>query len=264
MAVPVKPALASTVILVRDGVPTGEPWQVFMVRRHVRSDFAADVFVFPGGKVDPEDRDPALQELLEGNPGPDGSETSATEWKALRLAAIRELWEEAGVLLARDTNGGVLDLMAERGAEFDRLRRQMHAGGTTMAEIAETKGLRYLGDALHPFSRWITPLPFPRRFDTWFYVAVMPPRQMPIHDRAETTESTWISPEEALHRYEDGTFPLVFATEQHLRRMAQYASIEEMIASTEGADLRPVIPKPIERDGEQAFLLPGDPGYDEA
>lgn len=263
MTEPVPPVDAATVILAREGQPVGEPWQTFMVRRPVKSDFAANVFVFPGGKVDPGDRDPGLLELVDGHPLP-GEEGSTGEWKALRAAAIRELFEEAGVLLARRENGAVLDLLGADAETFDRYRRQMAAGAISLPEIARAEGLRYLGDALHPFSRWITPRPFPRRFDTRFYVAVMPPRQMPIHDRAETTASVWISPEDAIAEYEEGAFPLVFATEQHLRRMAGFASIEEMIAATEMADLEPVTPQPIERNGEQAFLLPGDDGYDAA
>jgi 8-oxo-dGTP pyrophosphatase MutT (NUDIX family) len=252
------------VILVRHGVPVGEPWQTFMVRRHVRSDFAADVFVFPGGKVDESDRDPELLSLVDAHPLEAEGGAAVAEWKALRVAAIRELFEEAGVLLARRDDGGTLDLMGTDGERFDRYRRQLQAGALSMIDMAREEQLRYLGDALHPFSRWITPTPFPRRFDTRFYVALAPDRQMPIHDRAETTASVWIAPDEAVERYEDGDFPLVFATEQHLRRMAHYRSIEEMVAATETADLSPVTPKVVDREGEQSFLLPGDEGYDGA
>jgi 8-oxo-dGTP pyrophosphatase MutT (NUDIX family) len=259
---PVQPVDASTVILVREGVPTGEPWQTFMVRRHIESDFAADVFVFPGGKVDMEDRDPELLALIDGHPIESERGPGLAEWKSLRMAAIRELFEEAGVLLARDRSDRVVDLMGEQADRFDRYRRMLQAGAVTMVEMAREEGLRYIGDALHPFSRWITPTPFSRRFDTRFFVALAPPRQMPIHDRAETTASVWIDPEEALAQYEEGTFPLVFATEQHLERMSEFRSIDEMIAATQTADLTPVMPKVIERDGEQGFLLPGDEGYE--
>lgn len=262
MTAPVLPIDASTVILVRNGVPVGEPWQTFMVRRHIKSDFAADVFVFPGGKVDQEDLDPQLLALVDGHPLEPGDGPELAEWRALRMAGIRELFEEAGVLLARDEDGSILDLMGQEADRFDRYRRELQAGAVTMVEIAREAGLRYMGDALHPFSRWITPTPFSRRYDTRFFVALAPARQMPIHDRAETTASVWIDPEEALAQYDEGTFPLVFATEQHLQRMAEFRSIEEMIAATETADLAPVMPMVVERDGEQDFLLPGDEGYE--
>jgi 8-oxo-dGTP pyrophosphatase MutT (NUDIX family) len=261
---PVRPVDASTVILVREGIPVGEPWQTFMVRRHIRSDFAADVFVWPGGKVDASDRDPELLELVDGHPLPGEGAVGLADWKAVRAAAIRELFEEAGVLLARHEDGRVLDLLGDDADRFDRYRRQLQAGSTSMVELARTEGLRYLADALHAFSRWITPTPFPRRFDTRFFVAVAPERQMPIHDRAETTASTWITPEDALDQFEAGEFPLVFATEQHLRRMETFHSIDEMIAACETANLEPVTPRVIDRDGEQGFLLPGDEGYDPA
>jgi hypothetical protein len=152
--------------------------------------------------------------------------------------------------------------MGQDADRFDRYRRQLQAGAIDMAGIAREEHLRYMADALHPFSRWITPVPFRRRFDTRFFVALVPDRQMPIHDRSETTASTWIAPADALQRYESGEFPLVFATEQHLRRMETFRSIEEMIAACETANLEPVTPKVIELDGEQGFLLPGDEAYD--
>lgn len=263
MIEPVRPVDASTVILVREGIPVGEPWQTFMVRRHVRSDFAADVYVWPGGKVDLSDRDPDLLQLVDGHPLLSEDASALQEWKAVRAAAIRELFEEAGVLLARREDGTELDLLGEDADRFDRYRRQLQAGTTSMMEIARDEGVRFIADALHAFSRWITPASFPRRFDTRFFVALAPRRQMPIHDRAETTASTWITPEEALTRFEAGDFPLVFATEQHLRRMASFHSIDEMIAACETADLEPVTPKVTENDGQQAFLLPGDAGYEE-
>lgn len=262
MTEPVRPVDAATVILVRDGVPVGEPWQTFMVRRHIKSDFAADVFVFPGGKVDAPDRDPELLSLMDAHPLPSGDPLDEPEWKALRAAAIRELFEEAGVLLARHDDGSALNLLGQSAERFDRYRRQLHAGTVTLIDISREEHLRYLGDALHPFSRWITPVQFPRRFDTRFFVAVSPERQMPIHDRAETTASVWISPGEALSRFEAGEFPLVFATEQHLRRMAEFHSVDELIAATETADLAPVVPKAAGEGGVQEFLLPGDEGYD--
>lgn len=262
MTVPVVPVDASTVILVRDGVPVGEPWQTFMVRRHVRSDFAADVFVWPGGKVDASDRDPDLMGLVDGHLPPDTDGAGAVEWKALRMAAIRELFEEAGILLARRADGKSPDLMGPDADRFDRYRRQLQAGTLTMVELACEEGLRYLAGALHQLSRWVTPLSFPRRFDTRFFVARAPRDQTPIHDRGETTASTWVVPEDAIEEFEAGAFPLVFATEAHLRRMSAFHSIDEMIAVCQSADLEPVMPKPVDRGGTQVFLLPGDEGYD--
>jgi 8-oxo-dGTP pyrophosphatase MutT (NUDIX family) len=256
---PVQPRDASTVILVRRGQPVGEPWQCFMVRRHVLSDFAADVFVFPGGKVDEGDYDERLAMYVVGHPAIDGAGDGLSTWRALRLAAVRELFEEAGVLLAT-RDGDLADLSGHQ-EQYSRLRQELQSGDTTLLEMAQSQGLRYPLDRLHPFSRWITPEPFTRRYDTRFFVAYMPPHQEPLHDALETTDSVWIAPDKALEEYSAGRFPLVFATEKHLERMARYRSIEDLIASTAASDLEPVMPKVVEDGGTERFLIPGDPGY---
>lgn len=251
---------ASTVILVRDGEPAGSPWQCFMVRRHVRSEFAGDVFVFPGGKVDNADRDPELAAHCTGHPGPEWS-GDRTFWRALRLAAVRELFEEAGVLLAHRYDEDILRLAGEEAARFSHDRQAMQSGELTLLDLARREELIYPLDRLHAISRWITPELFPRRFDTRFFVAYMPLHQDPIHDERETTASEWVAPAVALERCHRGTFPLVFATEKHLERLAGFPSIEALITSCDSSDLSPVMPKMVERDGERQFLLPGDDGY---
>jgi 8-oxo-dGTP pyrophosphatase MutT (NUDIX family) len=99
---PVQPVEAATVILVREPSDPSQRWECFMVRRHVRSDFAADVFVFPGGKVDPADRDPGLLEVLATDQGVENDDAGGPARLRLRVAALRELFEEAGVILARE------------------------------------------------------------------------------------------------------------------------------------------------------------------
>jgi len=256
----VPPRDASTVILVRHGHPTGRPWQCFMVRRHVRSDFAADVFVFPGGKVDEADFDPRLREHVSGHPSPECTVEGTDAWRGLRLAAIRELFEEAGVLLATRTDDSLVKLTEDED-RFSWYRESLQKGSSTLLELAEAENLRFALDRLHPFSRWITPEPLPRRYDTRFFVAYLPEHQEPLHDARETTDSVWITPRQALERFDAGDFPLVFATYKHLERMARFHSVEEMISATGASDLEPVMPRIIDRDGREDFLLPGDPGY---
>jgi 8-oxo-dGTP pyrophosphatase MutT (NUDIX family) len=258
---PVQPVDAATVILVRHGVPLGTPWQCFMVRRHVRSEFAADVYVFPGGKVDAEDRRPDLMQFVLNHDEPHDRAESEVTWLALKLAGIRELFEEAGVLLANGPDGAPLRFEGANAGTFAEYRRKLQSGEMSMLDLARAEGLRYPADRLHPFSRWITPVISPRRYDTRFFVAYLPRGQEPLHDALETTDSAWIAPKNALRRYREGNFPLVFATEKHLERMSRFRSIEEMIASTEMADLQPVVPKAIKRGDQMVFLLPGDEGY---
>lgn len=258
---PVQPVDASTVILVRHGEPVGSPWQCYMVRRHVRSEFAADVYVFPGGKVDAVDAEPKLLERVDSEPRPLEHGESRERWLALQVAAIRELFEEAGVLLARAAEGGLVRCQAGGGQRFDECRREMHEGNITFLDMLTDEDLRLAADRLHSFSRWITPVDLPRRYDTRFFVAEMPHGQVPLHDSRETTDGVWIAPQDALDRSRRGEFPLVFPTEAHLKRMAAYRSIEQMIAETSEADLQPVTPRIVRKGDETSFLLPGDEGY---
>lgn len=256
---PVEPVDASTVILVRHGFPVGEPWQCFMVRRHVQSEFAADVFVFPGGKVDPEDRNPEIANYIRSHDRPNGDgEDVRITWLALKVTAVRELFEEAGVLLANGSDGTPIRFAGPFAGKYAAYRRQVHAGRLSMLDLARAEQLCFAGDRLHPFSRWITPETLPRRFDTRFFVAFMPAGQEPLHDATETTDSVWIAPAEALRRFRQGDFPLVFATEKHLERMTKFHSIEELIDATSGADLRPVVPRTEVRGAERIYLLPGE------
>jgi len=250
---PVIPALASTVILMRD-TPGG--LEVFMVRRHVRSEFAADVYVFPGGKVDEGDGHPAPH-----REGAGGERSPSVNVYVVKQAAVRELFEEAGVLLAYEPDGQVVDTTRDEVGEYDRWRRDLHDGDVEMQQFAADKRLCFAHDLLHAFSHWITPVNLPRRFDTWFFTARMPDRQQSLHDAVETTAGAWVRPGDALRRSRDGDFPLVFATEKHLERLARCATVADVFAGVTLHDLDPVTPKMITNGAETRFLLPGDPDY---
>jgi 8-oxo-dGTP pyrophosphatase MutT (NUDIX family) len=248
---PVPPVDAATVILVRDAPQSDGGWELFMVRRPVRSEFAADVYVFPGGKIDEADRSPAPAASLDVNlPG------DAPDPPAFRVCAIRELLEEAGVLLAVSASGATVQADALRS-----FRWSLRGGEIDLWEIARSANLKLAVSELHPFARWITPEAMPRRYDTWFYLARFPDGQTPRHDEVETVDSLWITPREALRRAQTGDFPLVFVTEHHLGRMAQYDSIDDLMDSVTDSDLRPVMPRVVQREGRTVFVLPGEPGY---
>jgi 8-oxo-dGTP pyrophosphatase MutT (NUDIX family) len=235
-----------------------------MVRRHVRSEFAADVFVFPGGKVDPGDTDTGLSPYVRTDSVPAAPGVpDEWRWRALEIAAIRELFEEAGVLLAYSGDGEIVSLQEGAQERFEAHRESIHSGQMTMLDLALNEQLYIAADRLQPFSHWITPAEFPRRFDTWFFVADLPMGQEPLHDRQETTDGVWIAPGKALQHYREGEFPLVFATEKQLERMARFGTVQEMLAATTPRDLEPVMPRAIETDVGIAYVIPGDPGYDE-
>ena len=245
-AVPAAPVPAAAVILVREAKPT---WEVFMVRRPVRSEFAPDVYVFPGGKVEPADSDPALVSL-----GNSDIPSGEPELFPLRVAAIRELFEETGVLL------GVGDAVAGKPAR-DVLLDQLRSNGATLSSIVGTGGFRLALSDLRPFAHWITPESMPRRYDTWFFVARVPGGQVPLDDGQETVDGQWVSPADALRRADAGEFPLVFVTRQLLQRMARHASIEALCASVSPDDLAVVVPQVREHAGRIEFVLSGEPDY---
>jgi 8-oxo-dGTP pyrophosphatase MutT (NUDIX family) len=256
---PVVPRDAATVILARE--VGGAPFECFMVRRHVSSDFAPDVYVFPGGKVDAEDREPSLLRHIDKDILRPTEVDFADGDLGFRVAALRELFEEAGVVLAVDSSGAMVRLGSTDADRFADDRRRLRRGETTLHAIADREGIRYTPGMLVPFSRWITPTTFPRRYDTRFFVAMLPDGQDPLHDDYETTAGRWIAPSRALELYRQGEFPLVFATEKHLEKLASYPSLRAVIESVRPNDLEPVMPRPVDRDGATEFLLPGDEGY---
>jgi 8-oxo-dGTP pyrophosphatase MutT (NUDIX family) len=242
---PVTPRDSATVILLRDGA---QGLEVFMLERHLNSDFAGGAYVFPGGTVDPRDTDPEAQRFIDA---PGGMEP------AFYLCAIRETFEEAGVLLAR--RGAEPVRLTEDEARFATYRRELAARGGSLAEFAERESLRFSGDVLHYFSRWITPEFSPKRYDARFFVATMPEGQDPLHDDVETTASIWIRPEDAIVQARDGLFSIIFPTRKTLEELATFDAAKDVIASTLGKDIRAILPGVVIADGEARVVLPGDP-----
>ncbi|MGZ3716173.1 MAG: MBL fold metallo-hydrolase, partial [Ktedonobacterales bacterium] len=128
----------------------------------------------------------------------------------------------------------------------------------TLADLGTREGLTLATDELLHWAHWITPLAFPKRFDTHFFLTEMPAGQEAAHDQLETTAGTWISPEEALARYEAGNFTLVFATIHQLRALSGLASVAAARKRFSGAPPRTIMPRVVERDGEQVILLPDE------
>lgn len=241
---PATPKDAATVIVLRD------PFEVFMVRRHQKSGFMAGAYVFPGGKLDDSDCDVALHEHALGrSPGECANvldEADVERSVGLFFAAIRETFEEAGVLLAE---GSLPD------AERDRL----HAGDVTLLELATREGLRFHLDALIPQARWITPTVEPRRYDTRFFLARASGDVRASHDQHETTESAWMTPKHALAREKAGEIQLPPPTLRTLQWLLEQGGID---AAFEAAAARkPPVVEPVfhNLDGVFTLALPGDP-----
>ena len=240
---------ASAVVLARPGARGGI--EVYMVRRHIRSEFVPDAFVFPGGSVGKDDiATESIADLCA--PVPDGPVTLGT---GFRLAAIRECFEEAGVLLAR-RDSEPLAISESDVARFSSYRTAVYSQARSFADLARAEGLTFATDDLIHWAHWVTPERFPKRFDTHFFLAAMPLRQTAAHDRLETTDGVWIAPEVALERFHSGLFPIVFATIHQLGALTGFDSIETLFTTFEGRPVTSVRPVVIERDGQDVIVIP--------
>lgn len=248
-SIPVPPRPASAVVLARE--LRGGGIEVFMVRRHVRSEFVPDAYVFPGGSVSQSDIEAERTSDL-CSPVPEGAMALGA---GFRVAALRECFEEAGVLLARrrDTTLAIAPEDVERFAAY---RDGVYQQTVTMEGIAQREELVLAtGELLH-WAHWITPEALPKRFDTHFFLAPMPAGQEAAHDRLETTAGAWITPERALARFADGDFPLVFATIHQLQALEGLASVADARRRFAGLPVRTIMPRVVQRDGQLAILLP--------
>jgi 8-oxo-dGTP pyrophosphatase MutT (NUDIX family) len=242
---PARPA--ATVILVR---PAGAGFEVLMVRRLASASAFADVFVFPGGVVRDDDyaadplttdfsADEALQALTERGGWPPESAGLA---RAFYRAAVRELFEEAGVLLAHEMNGQAFRIPDGGAERWSEHRDALQSGRLTLSDLLATEQLAVDYRRLTYFSHWITPNFSPRRFDTRFFLAQMPEGQTAIHCQVETTEGVWITPRAALAGWDSKTFPLVFPTRKHLERLAALDSLADVLTFARTKQIRTLHP----------------------
>jgi len=247
---------ASTVVLLR-----GEhPFEVFLVRRNDSIAFLGGAHVFPGGRVDPSDhsRDSLGGDRLQ----PDRYAAITTRMADLpaevaiahHVAAVRELFEEAGVLLARP----LTDASVER---LTTDRRDLLEGRTTFADIIRREHLHLALDELAYFAHWVTPEIEIRRFDTRFFIARAPAGQTPIHDEGETTHSEWVAPAAAIERSRAGVISLPPPTWTTLQMLARFDSIDAVFDWARRKPIPRVQPR-FEKQGDRTLLFyPGDPVY---
>lgn len=228
-ALPVRDA--ATVMLVRDG---DAGMEVFLLRRNVELDFVAGAYVFPGGAVDDADRHADLEPICDGRSDEQASGLLGVPSGGLAfwVAAIRECFEEAGVLLARRRDGAVVSFSDPATAHrFAGYRDALHDGSERLVEICRREELRLTTDHIHYFSHWITPVGPPRRYDTRFFVAAAPAEQEPLHDGSETTASTWVRPADALARHEADELELILPTIRSLESLATFETTADLLRS---------------------------------
>ncbi|CAN5805853.1 NUDIX hydrolase [soil metagenome] len=256
---------AATVMLVRDAAAGLE---VFMVRRNLASDFVGGAHVFPGGAIDPADRHAHLEPCCAGRSDREASTRLGIEAGGLAywVAAIRECFEEAGVLLAYGADGALVRLDAPVTAErFARHRADVDAGRRRLVEICAEESLRLAVDAMHYFGHWITPEGAHRRYDTRFFVARAPEAQQPLHDDREVIANLWVRPADALAEHRAGRFELILPTIANLEAIGRFQRADDLLAVAEAtAEVPTVLPRVVRDRGGLRILLPGDEGYDDA
>ena len=247
------PRQAATVVMLRD---TAHGLEVFLMKRHGLSDVLGGAYVFPGGKLDNSDallsppmhldQDAAHLHAALGEP-----ETDLTTATGLYVAALREAFEESGVLFTQDASAEQLAHAA-----------QMQAQGVAFNQMLQNLGLRLQTSALRPWSRWITPhrpSVTNKRFDTRFFVAAVPEGQHARHDNFETTESIWLKPRQALEQYWDGQIELAPPQIMSLAHLARHASVDSVMAAASLAPPPLILPETFDDQGTRIICYPGDP-----
>lgn len=246
------PRPAATVVLLRDA-PAG--LEVFLMKRHGLSDVLGGAYVFPGGKVDAADAELDMAAHLDQpldalHAGLGEADINGTTAGALYVAALREAFEECGVLFAQ---GG----SAQPAMQAAALLRGGHGFNAVLAQMA----LRLQTRRILPWSRWITPTQpsvMNKRFDTRFFVAAVPDGQVARHDDFETTESVWLSPREALQQYWAGQIELAPPQIMSLAHLARHSAVDSVLAAAR-ARLPPVIqPESFNDDSGRVICYPGD------
>ncbi|MEJ2502140.1 MAG: NUDIX domain-containing protein [Gemmatimonadota bacterium] len=230
---PVEPRPAATTVLLRDGA---RGLEVLLMRRHRQSGFVPGAWVFPGGRVDDADADPALIDRVRGLAAE--LRPPAPFW----AAALRELFEETGVLLARDGHGRWAPDAASD-PELDRCRADLLEDRTGLHTVLATLDLTAdIGPVVH-VAHWVTPVVEARRYDTHFFAAALPEGRSATPDPREMTRAAWLRPAEALERFERGELPMVFPTVRTLETLVDHGSARDVLDTFRGRTIDRILPR---------------------
>jgi len=259
------PRKAATVILLRDENPEG--FEVFLLKRHEKSSFMGGNFVYPGGRVDRDDGSFEICSFSKGITFDEahkifGGTISPEESFAYWIAGIRELFEEAGVLLAYDQKGNLFQIRnQDEQDKFLNYRELLQKGRMTICQVALKENLLFALDHILYYAHWITPEARPERFDTRFYLARYPMGQEASHDRKETTAGAWMTPQEALEKNLKGEVILSPPTLKTIEDLSRFKTIDEVINSLKKKEISPILPILTKISGESFILFPWDPEY---
>jgi 8-oxo-dGTP pyrophosphatase MutT (NUDIX family) len=243
------PVPAATIIIAREA-PQG--FEVFMVKRHHQIDFVAGALVFPGGKAATGDFDTGLEAYS------DGVKDWDAEMRALGAAAIREAFEESGILFAREQGKDAL-ISPERAEKLAHYRQPLDKKEVTLLEMLRAEKLRLACDQLAHFAHWITPRMMPKRFDTHFFLAEAPKGHAGLHDGRESVDSIWITPDSAIA--DRKRWNVIFPTKLNLMKLAESKSLGQAIITARAKT--PLTVEPWVEAGPEGQILRirDDAGY---
>jgi len=257
------PRPAATLILVRDAA---QGLEVLLAKRTHLANFAGGAYVFPGGAVDDADSAPELVAFASGIDDAEASKRLGIEYGGIGywIAAIRECFEEAGLLFAHTHEGELIGIEEHASARFASARKALAAGETTLLQLLQNHDLRLATDRLHYFSHWITQAGRPRRYTTRFFLAEAPARQTPSHDGEELVSHLWIHPGEAIERNRSGDINLMFPTLKTLESLANLRDVAEALEFARTPRPMPAMnPRVGIGSAGRKLLLPGDYAYAE-
>jgi len=260
------PKKAATVILLKEIKPEG--FEIFLLKRHEKSSFFGGNFVYPGGRVDREDGSLEIcaqckgvspeeaHQLFGGALPPD---ESLAHW----VAAIRELFEEAGVLLAYDHTGKFIHFKDPATQEkASHYRDLIHKGKMNICQVAQEEKVYFALDQLHYYAHWITPEARSERFDTRFFLACHPEGQEATYDQKETTLGVWLTPSQALEENLKGTTALSPPTLKTLEDLSRFTSVTEVFKALRKTEIQPILPILTKINDESLLIFPWDPEYE--
>ena len=243
------PIPSATILMLRNG-PTG--LETFMVVRHHQIDFASGALVFPGGKVDAGDYN--VRNYCDGADSADDSAVS------MMVGAIREAFEECGILLAREKGSSAL-LPGERLSNLEHYRDPLNRGEIPLIDFLKKEKLRLACDTLQHFAHWTTPEMLSKRFDTHFYLAAAPSDHLAIHDGHESVDSVWISPNDAIKGNANGTYTIIFPTRVNVEMLGESSNVTDAMRAAKDRNIVSILPWSEHRDDGTYICIPEDAGY---
>jgi 8-oxo-dGTP pyrophosphatase MutT (NUDIX family) len=256
---PATPVPAATIMLLRE---TSSSPEVLMLERHAASEFLPDLYVFPGGRVDPGDHEMAdrVGGLTAEQASARAQSVAPETALGFFVAAIRETFEEAGVLLARHRGEQGL-IGGELASELSAHRLDVQAGKQSLREIVEAHDLELAADCLAVHAHWITPAIVPRRFDTLFFSAKAPEGHTAAHDGVESSDHVWIRPEEALEQGKRKQRQMIFPTLANLQTIAGFGDVDAVLTSSRDRKVVPITPTLVGQGDDRKLVIGADSGY---